>query len=298
MRAFQKVLLQEIFHRHLARLGNVEFLKPVLNGMVRHLYNVDHLTNGSPKVVHARSHQQTGTANAGRATAHDHPISAHPLHESDGILCHLGGVLVKLHLGCKPPDEIFGIDGDESIIANGDDFVEFFKDAAQLENVELDQVGQVNQHNLAGWFCSAGGVKTDCSHTGEGSSLDKVGPRSQLENLGSGRDQAVADIELLCVTLHETTSFPNALLPVLGAADSSEGGTHAPNASLVGANEGALDHGCTGRGLAKLDLGDDIAVVSNAATRPTSAIDNVWFGTSLVGTLLTSRHGDRPAAVC
>jgi hypothetical protein len=46
-----------------------------------------------------------------------------------------------------------------------------------------------------------------------------------------------------------------------------------------------LDYGSTGRGLAELNFGHDVAVIGDTTTAATGAIDDIWSGTALVGTL-------------
>lgn len=104
MRGLEELVAEELFDGEVAAGCDFEFLETLLDGCGGDFDNVYYFLDGAAEVVHARCEDETGAADAGGATAHDHPVEAHALDEADGGFGDFGGVLPEFEFRCEAVD--------------------------------------------------------------------------------------------------------------------------------------------------------------------------------------------------
>ncbi len=270
----------KVLDGHLRRGHIGKLLHALLESGHGDLGNVDHLPHGAAVVVRPSGHDQRGAADAGRAAAVGDVVVTHALGDPDGRESHLVGVVEKLELAGEAEDEILDDDRLGAVLHVREGIEQVFVAAAQQEDVGLDDIGQVNQHDLVVVLLPADGVDADGSHGVLAAALDEVAVGGKLVDLEGLLGHMGRNLQLVGKLVHELLGLPETAFAGLartGAGDSAEGKATGggANAALVGGEIATVDHGSTGRALAEGDLGNDVALPHDAAAVLAGSVPDV-----------------------
>ncbi len=156
----------------------------------------------------------------------------------------------KLELAGEAEDEVLDDDWFCTLLDVRKQGEQLFVAATQQEDVRLDDISQIDQHDLVVLLLPTSGVNTDGRYVSLAAALDEVAVGSKLVELIGFLRYVGWDLELVCELAHELLSLPETALTGFtrtGTGDAPEGQATSgrANATLVGREITTMDHGST-----------------------------------------------------
>ena len=191
-------VFSELVDSECSTLGSPELVNTFGDCNVGDFGDVDDLTHGAFEVVHASGEDDACATESGRVATGCDPVTLHSANDFDGIFCDLIGGVAKFEPSAVFEDQVFNVhhvlevqvaSANVELLAHG------LVDFTQSEDIDLDDLGDIDQQHFVVWTsatrsvetgadnlrqCSSSGEVVACSHT-----PDRHGLRDDL-SIGDG----------------------------------------------------------------------------------------------------------------
>lgn len=254
----------KLFNSEVTALSSFELIQALMDSNFRYFYDIDDFPHSASKVVHSSGQNQSCPTYSTRTSTGNHPISIHALDNFGSFVGNLHCVRFKFELLCKAIDEVLWTDRvDQKGSTTKTQFVQKgFVSFTQLEDVNMKDIGEVDEHDLIRVLSTTCNVQADCCDIPCSATLNEVGTDGEFEYLEAGIGNSLSDVksggELVDVSLAVGFGDFSAF-----HAASFEAWAETPAMGLIGTDISSLDYCSTGRTFPKGDLGDYVRVAKD-----------------------------------
>lgn len=177
-------LLNEVADGQPSRADTCEFLQAQEYSALTNLGCIAYLDDGTAKVIHPSSDDESRTTNSGGFATGNDPVAVHSLQNSYGIVPDLLGSMIESKADREDSDDILRVQRCKGTVL--DDYLtgagpvvfsvklleKLFEDTAKDEDVGIDGISNVNKHDTGELGVANGVVKTSSSDSIDGATSD------------------------------------------------------------------------------------------------------------------------------